>query len=193
MQWFQKYDLCSLIVVLNIFNPTTYRDGANYLVVGDSLGNVIVIKPTPREFFFKFFDRVLEGSSRFHHILSINISPNSSYMLISRCDGAIFVFKEFKEVISMVEVLEDLEHASQAKKIPKKVSKSTQKSAINAGSRETGDATDAHNEDLDDTNESSKKVRAVDQTKLFQLHADLNLRSLGATPIQCCSISDVGV
>jgi hypothetical protein len=46
-----------------LFHAVSFRDGANYLAVGDILGNVIIIKPTPREFFFKFFDRVLEGSS----------------------------------------------------------------------------------------------------------------------------------
>ena len=51
--------------------------------MGDISGNVIIVKPTPRQFFFKFFDRILEGSSRFHHILSINLSPKDVALLLN--------------------------------------------------------------------------------------------------------------
>ena len=107
--------------------PSLARDGAHNLAVGDILGNVIIIKPTPRAYFFKFHERVLEGASRFHQILSINISPKSTLMLISRCDGNILVFKEYVEVISVMNVLEDLEVVSKAKKLPKQRNKISSK------------------------------------------------------------------
>jgi hypothetical protein len=182
---------------IHVIKSSILRDGGNFLAVGDILGNVIIIKPTPREFFFKFFDRVLEGTSRFHHILSINISPNSTYLLISRCDGAVLVFNEFKEVVSIMNVLENLEQTSRSKKVPKKASKSIPSTPIDAGSRrKTEDddlANDAHDDNHDDTMDSPKKGRIAEQMKLFQLHTELHLRPLGAAPIHCCSISDVGM
>jgi hypothetical protein len=107
--------------------PSLARDGAHNLAVGDILGNVIIIKPTPRAYFFKFHERGLEGASRFHQILSINISPKSTLMLITRCDGNILVLKEYVEVISIMNVLEDLEVVSKAKKLPKQRNKISSK------------------------------------------------------------------
>jgi hypothetical protein len=178
-----------------------FRQGANYLAVGDILGNVIVVKPTPREFFFKFCDRVLEGSSRFHHILSINVSPKSAYMLISRSDGSVFVFKEFQAVINISNMLGELELISQAKKVPKKASKSPPKTPINAEKRKTSvngavanlQKNVEHDDHEDAISNSVKKIELVEQTKLFQLHSTLKLRPTCDALIQCCSISDAGM
>jgi hypothetical protein len=179
-------------------HAVSFRDGANYLAVGDILGNVIIIKPTPREFFFKFFDRVLEGSSRFHHILSINVSPKSTHMLISRCDGTIFVFKEFIEVVSVMSVLENLELVSQAKKVPKKTSKSPpktpgKKSAVDGGATAILNQNAARDDEDDESNDVSKMAKVMDQIKLFQLHNELIMRPSNAAPVHCCSISDAGM
>jgi hypothetical protein len=171
---------------------TIYRVGANYLAVGDIVGNVIVIKPTPREFFFKFCDRVLEGSSRFHHILSINFSPNSSHLLISRGDGKLLVFEEFKEAVSIIDELEIMEQVSRAKANPKKASKSIPKTPIDAGGRVAGNAAD-DGDPHENGDALQEKAQYVEQTKLFQFYSELNIRPLGANPIQCCSISDFGM
>lgn len=182
-----------------MFHAVSFRDGANYLAVGDILGNVIIIKPTPREFFFKFFDRVLEGSSRFHHILSINFSPKSTHMLISRCDGTILVFTEFIEVVSIKSVLEDLELVSQAKKVlSKKTSKSPpktpgKKSAVDGGATAILNQNTARNDEDDESNYVSKMAKLMDQIKLFQLHNELIMRPSSAAPVNCCSISDAGM
>jgi hypothetical protein len=178
-----------------LFHAVSFRDGANYLAVGDILGNVIIIKPTPREFFFKFFDRVLEGSSRFHHILSINFSPKSTHMLISRCDGTILVFKEFIEVVNIKSVLEDLELVSQAKKVlTKKASKIPgKKSAVDGGATAILNQNTARDDEDDESNDVSKMAKVVDQIKLFQLHNELIIRPSSAAPVNCCSISDAGM
>lgn len=159
------------------------------------------MKPTPREFFFKFCDRVLEGSSRFHHILSINVSPKSAYMLISRSDGSVFVFKEFQAVINISNMLGELELISQAKKVPKKASKSPPKTPINAEKRKTSvngavanlQKNVEHDDDEDAISNSVMKTELVEQTKLFQLHSTLKLRPTCDALIQCCSISDSGM
>lgn len=169
--------------------------------MGDISGNVIIVKPTPREFFFKFCDRVLEGSSRFHHILSINVSPKSAYMLISRSDGSVLVFKEFQAVTNISNMLEELELISNAKKVPKKASKSPPKTPIHAERRKTT-VHDAvanlqknveHNHDEDAISNGLMKTELVEQTKLFQLHSTLNFRPTCDAIIQCCSISDAGM
>ena len=187
--------------------PSLARDGAHNLAVGDILGNVIIIKPTPRAYFFKFHERVLEGASRFHQILSINISPKSTLMLISRCDGNILVFKEYVEVISVMNVLEDLEVVSKAKKLPNKATKSPPKTSLSAVSspksklvvkkeitvKEDGKGDVEHNDDDDDDANVSKEAEILEEKKMYQLHAELTLRPLGVAPIQCCSISDAGM
>ncbi len=167
--------------------------------MGDISGNVIIVKPTPRQFFFKFFDRILEGSSRFHHILSINLSPKSTQMLISRSDGSIFVFKEFQEVVNIANMLDELELISQAKKVPKKASKSPPKTPINTDQKKTSVNEAVENlqkkaEDNDDEISNGPiKTELVEQTKLFQLHIILNLRKSFDALIKCCSISDAGM
>ena len=189
--------------------PSLARDGAHNLAVGDILGNVIIIKPTPRAYFFKFHERGLEGASRFHQILSINISPKSTLMLISRCDGNILVFKEYVEVISVMNVLEDLEVVSKAKKLPNKATKSPPKTSLSAAVsspkskfvvkkeitvKEDGKGEVEHNNtDDDDDANVSKEAEILEEKKMYQLHAELTLRPLGVAPIQCCSISDAGM
>ncbi len=178
-----------------------FRDGANYLAVGDILGNVIILKTTPREFFFKFFDRVLEGSSRFLHVLSINLSPKSTHIVISRCDGTIVVFKEFVEVLRMSSVLDNLQLISRAKKMPKKTSKSPpkipmyleKKAAIESDATSTLKQSETQEDEADGNLEDSKTSQIEGQIKLFQLKAEMVVRPLSAAPIQCCSISDAGM
>ncbi len=173
--------------------------------MGDILGNVIVVKPTPRAYFFKFHERILEGSSRFHQILSINISPNSTQMLISRCDGTILVFKEYVEVVNVNSQLEDLLLISKAKKLPNKASKSPPKTPLSSVSSPKAKTAvkkenavlekgQVDNEDGDgDDGGGNQEVEVVEDKEMYQLHAELTLRPLGVAPIQCCSISDAGM
>jgi hypothetical protein len=94
-------------------------------------------------------------------------------------------------------VLESLEQTSRSKKVPKKASKSIPSTPINAASRQKTESDvltdDEHDDDHHDTMNSPKKLQNAEEMKLFQLHTELYLRSLGAAPIYCCSISDVGM
>ena len=193
-----------LLFEFAIISMIVVRDGGNYLAVGDILGNVIILKPTPKEFFFKFYDRVLEGSSRFHHILSINLSPKSTLMVVSRCDGNIFVFKEFVEVVKISSVLDNLELISRAKKMPKKLSKSPPRSpqhsgklaSVKGGKTAILNENENENETPEDDSDGSvdvSKTTQVMRINMFQLHIKMMVRPSSAVPIQCCSISDAGM
>jgi hypothetical protein len=103
-------------------------------------------------------------------------------MLVSRCDGSIFIFEEFAEVLDTIRELQALERISKEKKILSKASRSPPKTP-QVVKREVVQ---------DICIDGSELSEVVQQLKLFQLHKVLKLRSSGVDLMMCCSISDAG-